>query len=104
MVCEINEQFLSVKKDRDGKKVHAMFWPFETKTASTRRLMPFWMDGVHDHVNVVAAACGHQNFSLFCNTLFSACMWRVCLEMSSRTTLISLNSSAAALWMALGFL
>lgn len=103
MVCEINEQFLSVKKDRDGKKVHAMFWPLETKTASTCGLMPFRMDGVHDHATVVAVVYSHQNFSLFCNSLLKACMWRVCLEMSSRTTLISLNSSAAALWMALGF-
>ena len=103
MVCEINAQFLFVKKDCNGKKAHAILWLLETKTASTCGLMPYWMDGVHDHVTVVVAAYSHQNFSLFCNTLLKACMWRVCLEMSSRTTLISLNSSAAALWMALGF-
>lgn len=78
-------------------KAHAKLCALETNTASTCGLMPCWLDGVHEHVAMVTAACGHHRFNFFCNTLLKACMWRVCLEISSRTTLISLNSSAAAL-------
>lgn len=52
MVCEINEQFLFVKNDREGTKACAKLWPQGTKTASTCGLMPCWMDGIHEHVAI----------------------------------------------------